>query len=110
MAPEVPADCNQIGAGKCTIFIVEHAGAAIVAVTIPAGGEYPGHRLRELYPQGRFETRRFRPNIVVSTGSEDAGFVENGWIGRTVVVEVDGTVRWSLPNHWRRWAWNRALR
>jgi hypothetical protein len=34
-------------------------------------------RLRELYPQGRFETRRFRPDIVVSTDSEDEGFVEN---------------------------------
>jgi uncharacterized protein len=33
--------------------------------------------LPELYPQGRFEARRFRPNIVVSTGSEDPGFVEN---------------------------------
>jgi uncharacterized protein len=43
-------------------------------------------RLRELYPPGRFEARRFRPNIVVSTGSEDAGFVENDWIGRTVVI------------------------
>ena len=48
-------------------------------------------RLRELYPPGRFEARRFRPNIVVSTGSEDAGFVENDWIGRTVVI--GGTVR-----------------
>jgi uncharacterized protein YcbX len=34
-------------------------------------------RLQELYPQGRFETRRFRPNIVVSTASEDGSFVES---------------------------------
>jgi MOSC domain-containing protein len=43
-------------------------------------------RLRELYPQGRFEARRFRLNIVVSTGSEDPDFVENDWIGRTVLT------------------------
>jgi len=43
-------------------------------------------RLRKLYPQGRFEARRFRPNIVVSTGSEEASFVENDWIGRTVMI------------------------
>jgi len=42
--------------------------------------------LRALYPQGRFEARRFRPNIVVSTGGEDTGFVENDWIGRTVAI------------------------
>jgi len=44
------------------------------------------NHLRALYPQGRFEARRFRPNVVVSTGGEDAGFVENGWIGRTVAI------------------------
>jgi uncharacterized protein YcbX len=43
-------------------------------------------RLRELYPQGRFEIRRFRPNIVVSTGAEDRGFVENDWIGHKVSI------------------------
>jgi uncharacterized protein YcbX len=42
--------------------------------------------LRALYPQGRFEARRFRPNIVVSTPGEDQGFVENDWVGRTVAI------------------------
>jgi uncharacterized protein YcbX len=51
-------------------------------------------RLRELYPPGRFEARRFRPNIVVSTGSEDPGFMENDWIGRTVVI--GDTVRLAI--------------
>jgi uncharacterized protein YcbX len=51
-------------------------------------------RLRELYPQGRFEARRFRPNIVVSAGNQSAGFVENDWIGRTVVI--GDTVRLAI--------------
>lgn len=41
-------------------------------------------RLRELYPDGRFEVRRFRPNVVVAT--EERGFVENAWIGRTLAL------------------------
>jgi uncharacterized protein YcbX len=43
-------------------------------------------RLRELYPQGRFEVRRFRPNIVVRTPDDANGFVENDWVGSTVRV------------------------
>ncbi len=42
-------------------------------------------RLRELYPQGRFEVRRFRPNIVVQLASEK-GFAENTWVGGTLVI------------------------
>ncbi len=44
------------------------------------------NRLRELYPNGRFEVRRFRPNIVVETRRTDNGFVENSWVGRTLSV------------------------
>ena len=43
-------------------------------------------RLRELYPQGRFEVRRFRPNIVVEPDSGAKGFVENDWIGHTLAL------------------------
>ncbi len=46
-------------------------------------------RLRALYPEGRFEVRRFRPNIVVSTGPDEQGFVENDWIGHTVAIGDD---------------------
>jgi uncharacterized protein YcbX len=42
--------------------------------------------LRQLYPAGRFEVRRFRPNIVVQTVREFNDFAENAWIGRTVHV------------------------
>jgi len=46
-------------------------------------------RLRELYPQGRFEVRRFRPNVVVETSNRVKDFVENAWIGQTVRIGDD---------------------
>jgi uncharacterized protein YcbX len=53
-------------------------------------------RLRELYPEGRFEVRRFRPNIVVESASEEKDFIENSWvdmkltIGEEIVLKVIG--------------------
>lgn len=35
------------------------------------------------YPEGRFEVRRFRPNVMVDTSGHD-GFVENDWVGKTI--------------------------
>src|SRR6266516_2805821 len=43
-------------------------------------------RLRELYPHGRFEVRRFRPNIIVAPASGVKDFVENDWISRTLAI------------------------
>jgi len=43
-------------------------------------------RLRELYPQGRFEVRRFRPNIVVQLASDEKGFTDNAWVGHTLAI------------------------
>ena len=43
-------------------------------------------RLAELYPQGHFDIRRFRPNIVVRLDSSEKGFAENAWVGHTLAV------------------------
>jgi len=43
-------------------------------------------RLGELYPQGRFEVRRFRPNIVVQPASGERSFIENTWVGHTLAI------------------------
>ncbi len=43
-------------------------------------------RLRSHYPEGRFEVRRFRPNIVVAVDGHPRAFVENDWVGRTLLL------------------------
>ena len=43
-------------------------------------------RLRILYPEGRFEVRRFRPNVVVELADDGSDFVENGWVGHTLAL------------------------
>ena len=43
-------------------------------------------QLRELYPTGRFEVRRFRPNIVMEPTASEKAFIENSWIGHTLAI------------------------
>lgn len=43
-------------------------------------------RLQQLYPDGRLEARRFRPNIVVKSGSDAKEFVENEWVGHILSI------------------------
>ncbi|GAB6140388.1 MOSC domain-containing protein [Methylosoma difficile] len=51
-------------------------------------------KLQSLYPEGRFEMRRFRPNIVVDTQGQ-SGFVENDWVGKTIRI---GDVRLQITD------------
>jgi uncharacterized protein YcbX len=54
-------------------------------------------RLRELYPQGRFEVRRFRPNIVVQLGSSETSFAENAWVGHTLAIGTAVRLKITSP-------------
>lgn len=43
-------------------------------------------QLKKHYPDGCFDERRFRPNIVVEPAPGETGFVENTWIGHTIAI------------------------
>ena len=43
-------------------------------------------RLSDLYPEGRFDVRRFRPNVVVAPADGERDFVENQWLGQQLAI------------------------
>ena len=53
-------------------------------------------RLSDLQPQSRFDQRRFRMNLIIAT--TEAGFVENGWIGRQLTIGDLVRVGVALPD------------
>jgi uncharacterized protein YcbX len=55
------------------------------------------NRLRELYPEGRFEVRRFRPNIVIESASGEKDFIENLWMGKKIMIGEDIVLRITGP-------------
>lgn len=52
--------------------------------------------MQKLHPEGRFEVRRFRPNIVIDTHGLE-GFVENDWVGKTIRLGDTVCLRISAP-------------
>lgn len=50
-------------------------------------------RLSAFYPGGRFEPRRFRPNILVATRASETSFIENTWVGKTIGIGADVRIR-----------------
>src|SRR5262249_21728904 len=51
--------------------------------------------LQRAYPDGRFDVRRFRPNIVVRSQAEP--FIENLWAGRTLALGEEVVLRITIP-------------
>lgn len=44
------------------------------------------NQFQSLTPTSRFETRRFRPNLVIQPANGATGFVENDWVGKTLAI------------------------
>jgi uncharacterized protein YcbX len=55
------------------------------------------NRLRQLYPEGHFEVRRFRPNIVVESASEEKNFIENLWVDKKLTIGEEIVLRVTAP-------------
>jgi uncharacterized protein len=55
------------------------------------------NRLREVYPEGRFEVRRFRPNIVIESGSGEKDFIENLWVGKKLAIGEETILKVTAP-------------
>ena len=51
--------------------------------------------LQAAYPQGRFDVRRFRPNVVIRIQGEP--YIENSWAGRTLAIGNEVVLRVSIP-------------
>jgi hypothetical protein len=54
-------------------------------------------RFQALYPAGRFDPARFRPNVIVDTGPMQTGFVENDWVERNIGLGKSAVVNVLIP-------------
>ena len=54
--------------------------------------------LRKAYPEGRFESRRFRPNFVIETPAEILGYPENDeWNERVLAIGNEVKIKIQAP-------------
>jgi uncharacterized protein YcbX len=52
---------------------------------------------RSIYPEGRFEPRRFRPNLVIQTDPALKGFPENQWDGKVLAIGSEVKIKITGP-------------
>ena len=55
------------------------------------------NQLQSIAPTSRFETRRFRPNVVIQPVAGTAGFVENDWVGKTIAIGDEVKLKIDMP-------------
>ena len=55
-------------------------------------------QFQALHPAGRFDVRRFRPNIVVAPTADAPDFVENGWLGQALAIGAEVRLRLIDPS------------
>ncbi len=53
-------------------------------------------QLNAVWPQSRFDERRFRMNVIVRT--REPGFVENGWVGHELAIGPTVRLNVALPD------------
>ena len=53
------------------------------------------NHFQKMYPKGRFDVRRFRPNIVIDSNAD--AFIENSWVGRTIMIGDEVVLKVSIP-------------
>jgi uncharacterized protein YcbX len=105
----VPAESFGAGVGEFFEDATDD-GSTVLSWTMPPGRFVDALPLlvittaslrqgRSLHPDGAWETRRFRPNIVVDADVDDdgwEGWVEDAWCGRTLRVR-DAAVQPVVP-------------
>jgi uncharacterized protein YcbX len=106
-------DVENLGpAGHRDIVVEQKLGSAFfadrgLASPVPAGAFFDLFpvsvvtnstlkRLNEIRPESRFDSRRFRMNVVVDT--REVGFVENGWIGHEITIGDSVRIMIALPD------------
>ena len=51
-----------------------------------------------LHPAGAVDPVRYRPNVIIDTGPDQIGFVENGWVGQDLHLGPDVVARLLVPS------------
>ncbi len=81
---------GPIGLGAPPGTFLDHAPVHLLTTATLA-------HLRTLHPGGRIEAERFRPNLVIASPAGTPGFVENDWVGRTLLVGDEVRLRITDP-------------
>lgn len=53
--------------------------------------------LRSVHPDGAWEARRFRPNLLIDDGDEPGAFTEDAWMGGDLLVGDEVRLRVAMP-------------